>query len=158
MFPHHCRPNLSLAVLLALSTLAKLWRVLSWGSATPLPVVIETRARSKTSLYPASFKMKGQGSTMLSEEPTEPCEPEVGWSSRRENRRTDVEQIVKETMQVYCKERRAGVLDSCIPPHRTPSVQVPVEDELGKRGTGAELWPRATERETSGPEAGPSEG
>lgn len=41
-FPHHCRPNLSLAVPLEPSMLAKLPRVLSRGSATPLPVGVGT--------------------------------------------------------------------------------------------------------------------
>lgn len=149
-FPHHCRPNLSLAVPLAL---AKLPRVLSWGSATPLPVVMGTGPGART--LPGS-KGKGRAAACLLGSPPSPESQREAETPGAEHRRAGMTLMVKET-RGRCTARGAEVSDSWVPPHRTPPAQVAAEGELRERGTGAELWPRAAERETSGPEAEPRE-
>lgn len=60
------------------------------------------------------------------------------------HKRVDEIQVVKVTRGGYTA-RKAEVSGYCIP------AQVPVEGELGRRGTGTELQQRAAKRESSGP-------
>lgn len=57
------------------------------------------------------------------------------------HRKVDETQVVKDTKSMYTA-RKAEMSVCCIP------AKVPVEDELGRRGAGAELQQRAAKRET----------
>lgn len=125
IFPHHSRPNLSLVVLLALSTLDKLPKSFKLRLCHPSSCRDGSRARIQTSLHLAYFKRKGQGSAMLVEKPI----PE---SKREDNtqgaahKRVDETQVVKDTRGGYTA-RKAEVSACCIP------AQAPVESRLRRR-------------------------
>lgn len=140
MFPHHCRPNLGLAGPLAPSTAAKLPQVLSWGSATPLPVVMGTGPGERPPFTLPGSKGKGRTVPCLLRSPPSLESQREAEARGAEDRRGGMAQVGKDT-RGRCAAKGAEVLDSCVPPRHTPPAHAPAEGELGERGTGAELQP-----------------
>lgn len=118
--------------------LAKLPRVLSWGSATPLPVVVGTGPGDRPHCAMPGSTTKGWAAPRLVGSPPSPERQREAEACGAEHRKAGTAQVVKGT-RGSCAARGVGVSDSCVPPRCTYPDQVPAEGELGERGTGAEL-------------------